>query len=102
MRYHSNVFAIKNIVPCVAISYEQKTLGLMKKIGCAEYCIDVNVLCFDKLYRRFKLLESNYFEYKKHLNEIHETIKRESYKTTELLFDTIEKMNAHSKGSLSR
>lgn len=39
-RYHSIVFAINQGIPCIALSYEHKIVGLLETLDKEEWCID--------------------------------------------------------------
>ncbi|WNQ10830.1 polysaccharide pyruvyl transferase family protein [Paenibacillus aurantius] len=43
-RMHSNIFALSEKVPCVAISYDLKTDGIMKAVGLKDYVLDIKDL----------------------------------------------------------
>ena len=92
MRYHSNVFSVKGSTPCVSVSYEQKTLGFMKMIGCEKYCIDVVDLSFDKLKDSFYFLERNYYKYKSYLDSIHDELKKNAYRASEIVFELLDSL----------
>ncbi len=40
-RMHSNIFALSQRVPCVAIAYENKTRGIMEMLGMREYVVGI-------------------------------------------------------------
>lgn len=40
-RMHSNIFALSNLVPTVAINYEHKTKGIMEMLDLNDYVIDI-------------------------------------------------------------
>ncbi|NJP07613.1 MAG: hypothetical protein HC837_19340 [Chloroflexaceae bacterium] len=40
-RMHSNIFALTNGVPVVAIGYRHKTMGMMEMLGLERYVIDI-------------------------------------------------------------
>lgn len=56
-------FSAKQLTPFISITYEQKMLGFMKESGLEEYCIDVNELNADILWKKFNHLVENYNEY---------------------------------------
>lgn len=67
MRYHSNIFAAKMGTPFLSISYEQKMEGFMEEMDLTEYCIPLKKLSSGKLWEKWKLLISNWEEYRDHL-----------------------------------
>lgn len=49
-------FSAKQLTPFISITYEQKMLGFMKESGLEEYCIDVNELNADILWKSLIIL----------------------------------------------
>ena len=92
MRYHSNIFSAKMGTPFVSISYEQKMKGFMQSVGLSSYCIDINDLSEEKLHEKFNMLENNYEKYKDKLENIHQRMKNESYKTTQAVIEILDRM----------
>lgn len=90
MRYHSNIFSAKMGTPFVSVSYEQKMKGFMKSIGLEEYCLDIKELSENKLNNKFSALVNSYDDYKGQLEEKHEFLKQESYKSTKAVFQILE------------
>ena len=97
MRYHSNIFSAKMGTPFVSISYEQKMQGFMKKIGLERYCIALNELNYEQLKARIKLVMDNYVEYRNYLLNLHDSMKKESFETTELVNYIIKDRKLDSK-----
>ena len=62
MRMHSNILAATQNKPFIAIAYEHKTNGISKQLGMDKYCIKVEDVNEDKLYR---LLINMYKKYDK-------------------------------------
>ena len=61
-RMHSNIFALSSNVPCIAISYDYKTDGIMKMIHKEEYVISITEITVEKLDCMFDRLckDNNY------------------------------------------
>lgn len=59
-RMHSVIFALTENVPCIAIEYEFKTLGIMQSLGIDEYSIKIENLSKKKLIDLFNKMV--YFE----------------------------------------
>lgn len=85
MRYHSNIFSAKMSTPFISVSYEQKMEGFMKKMKLSRYCIRLRDLSNKRLILAFRELETNHEEYRIYLQNKHNEMKKESYKTTEIL-----------------
>lgn len=93
MRYHSNIFSAKMGTPFVSVSYEQKMQGFMEKMNLSQYCLPLNDLTPDTLQEKFTLLEKNYSKYKEYLISKHDEMRKESYRTTEILKEVISRLN---------
>lgn len=93
MRYHSNVFSAKMQTPFIALSYDFKMKGFMKKLGLSKYCIDVNEINKENLLELSDLIEKNLETYKKYLENITLNLERESLRTYEYMLDTIKCLN---------
>lgn len=68
-RLHSAIFALTGIVPTLAVAYEHKTVGTMKALGLAEWCVDVADVSQKVLMQKFELLfsqKTQYIEILKH------------------------------------
>lgn len=50
-RMHSNIFALSNGIPTIAISYQKKTDGIMNMLGMSQYVLDMANLTFDDMVR---------------------------------------------------
>lgn len=92
MRYHSNIFSAKMGTPFVSVSYEQKMQGFMEKMNLSQYCLPLNDLTPIELQERFALLENNYSEYKECLISKHSEMKKESYRTTEIMKEVVSRL----------
>lgn len=55
-RMHSNIFSLSEYVPCIAISYEYKTDGIMESVGLKEYIISIDDISFEVLTEKFHSL----------------------------------------------
>lgn len=85
MRYHSNIFSAKMGTPFISVSYEQKMQGFMEKMNLEQYCIPLKDLSTDVLNSKFDLLSLNYDKFKNYLLSQHNTMKEDSYQTTEIV-----------------
>lgn len=97
MRYHSNIFSAKMGTPFISISYEQKMQGFMEKIQLSQYCINLADLSADLLNKKFKLLCDNYDNYKVYLKEKHDELKRDSFRTTEIVEEILGQLEKKGK-----
>lgn len=91
MRYHSNIFSAKMGTPFISVSYEQKMQGFMEKMNLCEYYIGLNDLSADKLKEKFELLTINYDKYKHYLVEKHDEMRKDAYRTTEIVKEVLER-----------
>lgn len=78
-RMHSNIFALGQEVPVLAIGYLHKTLGIARMIGIDEWVIDINQIADDNLLQKL------------------EHLWLERYKVKELLSTTIPPLIEQSK-----
>ena len=58
-RMHSNIFALSMGIPTIAISYENKTDGIMKMLGMSGYVLDIADLMLDDMISAIKMAVSN-------------------------------------------
>ena len=92
MRYHSNIFSAKALIPFVSIAYEQKMEGFMKKADLSKYCLLLEKLNFKSLKEKFELLENEYASYREKLQIIKPVLKKEASETTKMLCEIIEEV----------
>jgi colanic acid/amylovoran biosynthesis protein len=59
MRMHSNILAVTQGVPFVAISYEHKTLGIARMLDVDHYCLSVNEVNAENLLELLRELSAN-------------------------------------------
>ncbi len=52
-RMHSNIFALSQFVPTLAISYQPKTEGIMASLGVDEFVVPIRAISLDLLKDRF-------------------------------------------------
>lgn len=76
-RFHSVIFTLSEIVPCVAVAYGgNKGVGIMKDLSLDDYLIKIEDVSFDKLKDSFEKMVENSQSYKEimaaHMNEIKE------------------------------
>ena len=93
MRYHSNIFSAKMGTPFISVSYEQKMQGFMEKMELSDYCLKLEDLNPESLLRVFNRLENDYANYRIYLENKHDEMRMESYKTTKILIDVINRLN---------
>lgn len=53
-RYHPTIFATRQAVPCISISYEHKTAGYMKNAGLSSYCYNLGEVTCDQITSAFE------------------------------------------------
>jgi len=83
-RMHSNIFALSESVPCLAISYDYKTDGIMRMAKMSDYIVDINDIGFTELLRKFsELVEDR--ECHTRLNKEVEFLKRQAYSNIDLM-----------------
>lgn len=68
-RFHSVIFGLTSMVPCVAIEYEHKTGGIMHDLGLDEWVIKIGEVTAPKLIALTDLLIKSRRSYAAQLNE---------------------------------
>jgi coenzyme F420 hydrogenase subunit beta len=89
MRYHPTIFATKYAVPCLAIAYEHKTEGFMKKVGLPELMVPVETLNAKILIDKFTYIEDNYHKLTSYLDKTIPHLKDDARKTTTLIRESL-------------
>ena len=64
-RMHSNIFALLNDVPVVAIKYEHKTQGIMDGLGIGDATVDIETITYEELERKVEMVLNNRERYQK-------------------------------------
>jgi polysaccharide pyruvyl transferase WcaK-like protein len=87
MRYHSVVFSVKMLTPCIGICYEHKTKGFMKKVGLEDVSIDI--VDFIKkpeiILEKIAYIEKNEFKIKNSISNLLPELESLSQKGTKLI-----------------
>ena len=68
-RMHSNIFALSQYVPILAIGYLHKTQGIATTVGIGEWVVDISEIEVDKLSSMMTNLWSGRKEYREKLKE---------------------------------
>jgi colanic acid/amylovoran biosynthesis protein len=55
-RMHSNIFALSNSVPVLAIGYLHKTMGIAQTAGVGDWVVDITTINSDQLISKFEQL----------------------------------------------
>ncbi len=93
IRYHGTVFSVKGGVPFIAISYEDKITGFVKKIECTDLMLKVEDISTEKIIDKFEYLKDNYAELQMRLKEKQPFLKEESRKTTQIVVKKLRQLN---------
>jgi colanic acid/amylovoran biosynthesis protein len=75
---HSNIFAMSQNVPVIAIGYLHKTLGIAEMVGIGEWVIDIQSVVGDLLIDTLDKLSSNTDAVKMNLAKTIPTLIQES------------------------
>ena len=92
MRYHSMIFAGKENIPSISISYEHKTLGFMEMLDRSDLIINVENISSDKIINKFMYLEDNYDKIKEEIKLKIPKLKYLSKKTTEIIIEKLKNL----------
>lgn len=90
-RMHSNIFSLSEGIPCLAISYDPKTDGIMELFGLSDYVIDINEIDTKKLIQTFKKLVQNKKEVKNKIDKKLIDIKDNAFDNFQRILDAYEK-----------
>lgn len=89
-RFHSDIFAMSECIPALAISYEgYKSMGIMQDMGLSDYCIAMNEVTSKNLIERFELLVNNEEKVKIQLNQYKKRVKEDHQKLVKLIEATL-------------
>lgn len=86
-RYHPNIFAAKNNIPFISISYEHKMNGFINKIELENLNIDICNANVNKIMEKLMYIEENYEQIVSHLKNRNKELKTDSQKTTKIIVD---------------
>ena len=84
-RMHSNIFALSVGTPCIAIAYEHKTEGIMRKFGLGGWVISIEDIKSIDVINKFDEFLMNKGELKMIINKELRTIKNESLQNALIL-----------------
>lgn len=88
-RMHANIAAISTNVPTLAISYSQKTPGIMKMLGLEEYVINFNEIDLQDTINKIDKIWDNKKMIKEHLSRQNGDIKKLAFKSATLVKERI-------------
>ena len=90
-RMHSNIFSLSEGIPCLAISYDPKTDGIMELFDLSDYVIDINEIDTKKLVQTFKKLVQNQEKVKSKIDKKLINIKDNAFENFQRILNTYEK-----------
>lgn len=93
-RMHSNIFALINHVPVVAIEYEHKTRGIMRGLGLEPLTIDIRDVTFASLRQRVHTLLADRAPYQQLIKQHLPAQVTESRKAMEVIKEVYEAKTA--------
>ncbi len=76
-RMHSNIFALSECVPTLAIAYEKKTNGIMSTVGMDKYVLDINNISESQIIDKINKLIDNNNNIRKLLTRKNKNLQRE-------------------------
>lgn len=89
-RMHSNIFSLSEYIPCLAISYDYKTDGIMKMAGQQDYLIKIENISAKLLNEKFQAMVHDK-NYKEKLRLSVPKIKEKAKLNLQIVKDNIEK-----------
>ncbi len=69
-RFHSVIFALTAMTPCIAIEYEHKTGGIMRDLGLGSWVVPIEQVTTTRLTDLFDRLLAEHGEYRDHLEQV--------------------------------
>jgi len=84
-RMHSNIFALSEGVPVLAIGYQHKTAGIIDMLGLSEWVIDINQVQADRLVNDLERLYEQRGEIKARIEAIMPEIVRSANRAGEII-----------------
>lgn len=76
-RMHSNIFALSECVPTLAIAYEKKTNGIMATVGMDKYVLDIDEISESQITNNVNLLIDNSNNIKSTLRKKNQELQKE-------------------------
>lgn len=76
-RMHSNIFALSECVPTLAIAYEKKTNGIMATVGMDKYVLDIDEISESQITNKVNLLIDNSNNIKSILRKKNQELQKE-------------------------
>jgi colanic acid/amylovoran biosynthesis protein len=84
-RMHSNIFALSQGVPCLAVGYLHKTRGMMRMLDLEQWCLDVSGARGDCVARRLAELWRSRKAVRLHLARIIPSLAEQSEKVAQMI-----------------
>lgn len=84
-RMHSNIFALSNNVPVLAIAYQHKTMGIMHMLGLDEWVMDIHTVKSPTLVERLGALWEHRLAVREHIQQVIQPIQSQSSHTGDIL-----------------
>ena len=76
-RMHSNIFALSECIPTLAIAYEKKTNGIMATVGMDKYVLDIDEISESQITNKVNLLIDNSNNIKSILRKKNQELQKE-------------------------
>jgi colanic acid/amylovoran biosynthesis protein len=89
-RMHSNIFALSQYVPAMAISYLPKTTYIMESLELSDYVVDITIVNTSHLCKLFDLLWEHRSALKGHLEEKIPTVQQRIAGVLDVVFSSTE------------
>jgi colanic acid/amylovoran biosynthesis protein len=86
-RMHSNIFALSEGVPVIAIGYQHKTEGIAQMVGVDEWVINLQDLQADELVEKIKKLYEEREEWRVRIKEVIPNLVREAGRGGKIVAD---------------
>ena len=94
-RMHSNIFALSQNVPCVAIAYEPKTKSIMKQFGLQEQVIDIKDVTATALQAKTQYVMANKIRLREQISSHRQRIEHQAMSGGGLIATLIRSRSTH-------
>jgi colanic acid/amylovoran biosynthesis protein len=84
VRMHANIFALAAGVPTLAIAYEPKTRGIMRRLGLSDFVIGIRELDEGSLVERFDCLFQSRQDIRERLAAVLPEVRREAARSADI------------------
>lgn len=98
-RMHSNIFAVSEGVPSLAVAYQHKTIGIMAMLGLDRYVVRIEALTCERLRNTFDEILARRCDIENHLRLVVPKIREDALLGGALVLDVLSATRSRSPSS---